>query len=53
MKWYDDPDEVVGFARWYFDVSYIRVRNDLLDYFEKPWKWNDEYEGYKEDDDGD
>ncbi len=47
--WYDDPDETVAFARWYWDGS-LNARGaagEILDYFEKPWKFNEEYAGYK------
>lgn len=49
--WYDDPDEVVAFARWYWEGAH-GIRGEfanLLDYFEKPWKWTPEYAGYKAD----
>jgi hypothetical protein len=47
--WYDDPDEVVDFARWYWVGAHsVRgVVGEILDYFEKPWKFKEEYAGYK------
>ncbi len=51
LKWYDDRDEVVAFARWYWEGAYsIRgTVGEILDYFEKPWKFDEEYKTYKED----
>jgi hypothetical protein len=49
-KWYLDHDEVVAFARWYWQGScYGCWKSDILDFFEKPWKWTPEYMGYKEE----
>ena len=50
-KWYEDRDEVVAFARWFWEGAYS-VRGtvgEILDYFEKPWHWTEEYKTYKED----
>jgi len=47
--WFHDPDETVAFARWYWDGAHsIRgTAGEILDYFEKPWLFNEEYAGYK------
>ena len=46
-KWYEDPGKVLEFAHWYFD------KHDpawlVIDYFEKPWKWNPEHRDYVEE----
>jgi hypothetical protein len=51
-EWWTDHDEVLAFARWYWDgaAHYPTCpAREILDYFEKPWKWSPEYEGYKEE----
>jgi hypothetical protein len=46
--WFDDRDEVVAFARWYFDgYSSVRIKLEIFALFASPWKWNEEYAGYK------
>jgi hypothetical protein len=47
--WYADPEEVVAFARWYFDGARDISARGVIDVFDKPWKWNEAYKGYKED----
>lgn len=43
MIWIQDPTNVNALGRWLFDNVYIDKAEDLLDYFEKPWKWTTEY----------
>lgn len=45
-QWFDDPDEVLAFAHWYFDSGTVLVR-EILYFFEKPWKWTPQYEEWK------
>jgi len=47
MKWWDDPEEVVAFARYFFLGSKPPPRL-VINVFEKPWKWDTEYADYKE-----
>jgi len=47
--WSDDRDEVVAFARFYWLGSLVSAR-ELIDYFDKPWHWDNEYQGWKADD---
>ncbi len=54
-NWYDDPEEVVAFARWYWAPPYLYssgVVGEILDYFEEPWHFTDDYWIWKEDTDG-
>ena len=44
-----DPEEVVRFARWYFDGAQNISARGVIDLFDQPWKFNDTYKGYKED----
>lgn len=48
--WYDDPQELLAFLRWFFDghVS-VRIASEIFAVLEKPYKWNEEYAGYKLD----
>ena len=42
MPWLDDYFDVVQLARWLIDTEVLTTASDVLAYFEKPWKWNDE-----------
>jgi len=46
--WWNDPEEVVAFARWFFMGGGTRP-TQVIDLFEKPWKWNTEYQDYAAD----
>jgi hypothetical protein len=49
-EWYDDPDNVLAFAQHYWSgptYSQRGVVKEILDYFEKPWKWTPEYEEWR------
>ncbi len=51
-EWWEDHSELIGFARWYWEGPNIGIRpptTEVIDYFEKPWKYTEEYEGYKKD----
>ncbi len=50
-QWYEDRDEVVAFARWFWEgtYNYIGTTGEILDYFEKPWKFTSEYTLYREE----
>ena len=50
-KWYDDRDKVVAFARWFWEGTFnsIGTTGEILDYFEKPWKFDEEYRLYREE----
>ena len=48
--WYEDLDEVIAFARWYF-VSKVSPKT-VINVFEKPWKWNSEHDEYVADKEG-
>lgn len=45
IKWFHDANEV-----WSFGVHLVELGElataDVLSYFEKPWKWADEYDTY-------
>ena len=48
-KWYDDRGEVVAFARYFWEgtYNYIGTTGEILDYFEEPWRFNEDYALYK------
>jgi len=54
VKWYEDHAKLVGFAsvlaaRGTFDVDDCKRASveSVIAFFEKPWKWNAEYEEWK------
>ncbi len=46
--WYEDSSECVTFARWYWDgtLNAIGTAGEILDFFEKPWKFDPEYDDF-------
>jgi hypothetical protein len=44
MRWIHDPDEVLAFGRVLVDSDELDSARDVLDYIEKPQKWNNEHE---------
>jgi hypothetical protein len=47
--WYSDPDELVRFARWYFDGARNITARGVIDLFDTPWKWNQTYKDWKKE----
>ena len=49
--WYDDRDELVSFVRWFWEGAYgVRgTAGEIIDCFEKPWHWDEEYKGFVDD----
>lgn len=46
-KWYHVYDNVYGLAQWLDGFSYFSGTDEMLRYFEKPWKWGQEYRCYQ------
>lgn len=52
-EWFEDHTELVAFAHWLADNGHFdganrrQTADNVLYYFEKPWKWTPEYEGWK------
>jgi hypothetical protein len=44
-NWYETHEELVAFGRVLADALDFDT-NDVLDYFEKPWKWSSEYQAW-------
>lgn len=42
--WYDSPASVLHLGHWLVETGAIRDLKDLLYYFEKPWKYTQEYD---------
>lgn len=42
--WYEDSSNVIGLATWLDDHSYFSDSQAVLRFFEKPWKWEREFE---------
>ena len=52
--WYDDPDELLTFVRWFFEGhTSPRIKSEIFEVLEKPWKWDGEYWAWQEDRDAD
>jgi hypothetical protein len=41
--WYKDYANVCKLARWLYEEMYLDSMTEILDYFEKPWKWSEEW----------
>ncbi len=44
QHWYDDRDELIAFGHVLLGVDHWFDAKMMLYYFEKPWKYNPEYE---------
>ena len=42
-EWYDDPQAVHAMGTVLADVFILQDAESVLYFFEKPWKWTDEY----------
>jgi hypothetical protein len=47
-KWYNDYDTVVGFARTLENAGELTDAREVILYFEKPWKYDTEYDAWLE-----
>ncbi|MBZ4508565.1 hypothetical protein GBP98_24845 [Mycobacterium avium subsp. hominissuis] len=41
--WYADHGEVVALASVLVDADWLSTPRDVVDFFEKPWKWDDQF----------
>lgn len=41
--WYANHDEICELAEWLHDRGDLPNARSLIEYFRKPWKWDDEY----------
>jgi hypothetical protein len=42
-QWFADPDEVLRFGTALVDADEFEKPRDVLEYIEKPWKWDPEH----------
>ena len=49
IHWYDNQVELLNFAKYLHDEDEFLEVDDVLYFFEKPWKWNEEYLQYKKE----
>jgi hypothetical protein len=46
QHWWENPDEVWSMGSWLVENFHITDCDNLLYYFEKPYKWDEEYTEY-------
>jgi hypothetical protein len=51
-EWWEDHDELVAYANWYFAPVGHASAKEVLYFFEKPWKETDNYKAWKSEDNG-
>lgn len=44
MEWWKDHAELVHTASWLVDRCELSTPDDVVAFFEKPWKWTEEHE---------
>ena len=47
MKWFESHDNLIELAHWLLVDGWFTYPIDLLRYFEKPWKWEPEWDKMK------
>ena len=47
--WYSSHESLVNLAQHLLDAGELQTGEDMLAYFEKPWKWQAEWDSYQED----
>ena len=48
IHWYDSQLELLNFAKYLHDKDEFDDADAVIYFFEKPWKWNEEYKTYKD-----
>jgi len=48
-QWWTDPDEVWSMGSWLVHEFRLTEPSEIVYYFEKPWKWDDERADYLAD----
>jgi Mg2+/Co2+ transporter CorB len=46
--WHDDYDNIITLGRWLVEKKDFTAEQ-ILRFFEKPWKWSDEYKEMRSD----
>ena len=52
MKWFESHDNLIELARWLLSVGWFKTSDDVIRFFEKPWKWEPEWLEMRENIDG-
>ena len=47
-NWYDDQKELLEYAEYLNSICEFSDASEAIYFFEKPWKWNEEYKIYKD-----
>jgi len=47
IHWYDSQLELLNFAKYLHDKDEFDDVDAVIYFFEKPWKWNEEWKEYK------
>ena len=47
VKWFESHDNLIELAHWLLVDGWFTYPIDLLRYFEKPWKWQPEWDKMK------
>ena len=47
VHWYDSQTELLDFAKYLHDKNEFDDADAVIYFFEKPWKWNEEWKEYK------
>lgn len=48
-EWWNNEDNVFSLARHLIDNGYLESADDVYYFFEKPWKYNKQWETYNEE----
>jgi hypothetical protein len=48
-EWHADYGNIFGLASWLYEHGEFTDMEEMLYYFEKPWKWTEKWEEYKND----
>ena len=45
--WYDDQNDLNEFAAYLHDEGELTTAEEVLRFFEKPWKWSRDFDAYQ------
>jgi hypothetical protein len=46
-KWFEDFEKVLNLAKWLEEEGRVTTAFQMLQIFEKPWKWEQEWNEYQ------
>ena len=44
MKWWEKHDNRIELVHWLYDIRYLKTPADVIRFFEKPWKWDAQWD---------